>query len=148
MAVYLEGMRFANPEFLWLTPLAVIVAWWWLRRPRPSLRFSAIALFDGPRGGRAWRAAWGGAALRGLACLALIMACAGPRRPDERTRLPTEAIAIAMVVDVSGSMDSKVAWTANEPPVSRLEAAQKAFKLFVFGGEAPDGTKFEPRPSD
>ena len=75
--------------------------------------------------------------------------CAGvcrSRRPDERTRLPAEAIAIAMVVDVSGSMDAKVAWAAGEPPVSRLEAARKAFKLFVFGGEAPDGTKFEPTP--
>jgi Ca-activated chloride channel homolog len=141
-------MRFTNPEFLWLTPLAIVVVWWWARRPRPALRISDTTLFEGLQGGRAWRARWGGSALRGLGCLALILASAGPRRPDERTRLPAEAIAIVMVVDVSGSMDTKVAWAAGEPPVSRLEAAQKAFKLFVFGGEAPDGTKFEPRPSD
>jgi Ca-activated chloride channel family protein len=141
-------MQFANPEFLWLSPLALVVAWWWSRRPRAAVRFSDSSLFDGPRGGRAWRAVWGGAILRGLACLLLIIACAGPRRPDERTRLPAEAIAIAMVVDVSNSMSAEVPWAAGEPPVTRLQAVQKAFKMFVFGGTAPDGTKFEPRPSD
>ena len=145
-------MRFTNPEFLWLTPLALLVAWWWARRSRPAMRYSDASLFGGPRaglrGGRAWRAVWGGAVLRGLAYLALILGCAGPRRPDERTRLPAEAIAIVMAVDVSGSMNTKVAWAIGEPPITRLEAAQRAFKLFVFGGEAPDGTRFESRPSD
>ncbi len=141
-------MQFANPEFLWFTPLALAIAWWWARRPRAAVRFSDASLFNGPRGGRAWRAVWGGAALRGLTCLSLILGCAGPRRPDERTRLPAEAIAIAMVVDNSNSMSTEVPWAAGEPPVTRLQAVQKAFKLFVFGGDAPDGTKFEPRPSD
>jgi Ca-activated chloride channel family protein len=141
-------VSFSNPEFLWLTPLALFVAWWWSRRSRPAVRFSDASLFAGPRGGRAWRAKWGGAALRGLACLALVLACAGPRRPDERTRLPAEAIAIVMIVDVSGSMGEKVAWAVGQPPVTRLDAARRAFKLFVFGGEAPDATKFEPRSSD
>src|SRR5262245_28710249 len=141
-------MRFANPEFLWLTPLALLVAWWWARRSRPAIRFSDTSLFGGPRGSRARRAEWGGAALRGLACLALVLACAGPRRPDERTRLPAEAIALVLAVDVSDSMKTPVAWAIGEPPVTRLEAARRSFKLFVFGGEAPDGTKFDPRPSD
>jgi len=141
-------MRFTNPEFLWLAPVTLVVAWWWARRPRPAIRFSDIGFFDGPRGGRAWRAVWCGAAMRALACLALVLACAGPRQPDERTRLPAEAIAIMMVVDVSGSMDTKMAWAAGEPALTRLEAAQRAFKLFVFGGEAPDGTRFEARASD
>jgi Ca-activated chloride channel family protein len=141
-------MRFANPDFLWLTPIALVVAWWWARRPRPAIRYSDTRFFDGPRGRRAWLAVWGGAVLRGLACLALVAACAGPRRPDERTRLPAEAIAIVMAVDVSGSMETQVAWAAGEPAVTRLEAARRAFKLFVFGGDGPDGTKFEPRPSD
>lgn len=146
-----EGMRpvtFANPEFLWLAPVAILVAWWWLRRRRPALRFSRTALFSGPRGGRARRAVWGGAVLRGLACLALVLACAGPRRPDLRTRLPAEAVAVMMVVDISNSMSEKVAWAAGEPVVSRLDAARRAFKLFVAGGGAPDGTTFEPRAAD
>jgi Ca-activated chloride channel homolog len=141
-------MQFAQVEFLWLTPLAALVAWWWARRPRPALRFSDTSLFATQRGGRAWRAVWFGAALRGLACLALVLACAGPRVPDEQTPLPAEAVAIAMIIDVSGSMDTPVAWAAGQEPIKRLEAAKRAFKLFVAGGEAPDGTKFEARPSD
>lgn len=142
-------MSFAHSEFLWLTPLAAVVTWWWARRPRAAVRFSDASLFAGARGGRAWRAVWGGAALRGLACLAIILACAGPRRPDLKTRIPASGIAIEMVVDVSGSMgDQDFVWAPGSPLISRLEAARRAFKLFVEGGESPDGTTFEPRPSD
>jgi Ca-activated chloride channel family protein len=144
----MPSVTFTTPDFLWLAPLAVVVAWWWARRGRPAMRFSDTSLFSGPRGRRAVLAVWGGATLRGLACLALVLACAGPRIPDERTRLPAEAVAIAMIVDVSGSMNELVPWAVGQPPVSRLQAAQKAFRLFVAGGESPDGTKFEPRPSD
>jgi Ca-activated chloride channel family protein len=142
-------LSFSTPGFLWLAPLAVVLAWWWARRRRPALRYADARLFAGLPTGRAWRARWGGAALRGLACLALVAACAGPRSPDLKTRLPAEGIAIVLALDVSGSMGEKdVAWSPAEPPVSRLEAAKRAFKLFVAGGEAPDGTAFEPRPSD
>jgi Ca-activated chloride channel family protein len=141
--------EFSNPEFLALAPVAVLVAWWWARRRRPALRYADTRLFAGLPGGRAWRAKWGGAILRGLAALALVVACAGPRRPDERTRIPAEGIAIVMVLDVSGSMNAQdAAWEPGQPPISRLDAARRAFKLFVAGGDAPDGTHFEPRPSD
>lgn len=142
-------MDFANPECLWLTPLSALVALWWARRPRAAVRYSDVSLFTGSRGGRAWRAVWGGAALRGLACLAIILAFAGPRKPDLKTRIPANGIAIEMIVDVSGSMaDQDFVWTAGSPLISRLDAARRAFKLFVEGGETPDGTSFEPRPSD
>ncbi len=143
------SLSFADPAFLWLAPLAALVPWWWLRRPRPALRFSDAARFAGRAGRRAALARWGGAAARGLAGLALVLACAGPRTPDLRTRLPAEGIAVMMAIDVSGSMETDdVAWAPGAPPVTRLEAARRAFKLFVGGGEAPDGTTFEPRPGD
>jgi Ca-activated chloride channel family protein len=141
--------EFSQPEFLWLSPLAVLVAWWWARRRRPALRFADVRLFADLPAGRARRARWGGAAIRGLAALALIVGCAGPRQPDLRTRLPAEGIAIVLALDVSGSMaTADVPWTPGVPPVSRLEAARRAFKLFVAGGDAPDGTHFDPRPAD
>src|SRR6478609_6043757 len=116
-------LSFATPAFLWLAPLAAVVAWWWARRRRPALRYADLRLVAGLPTGRAWRARWGGALLRGLACLALIIACAGPRRPDLQTRLPAEGIAIVLALDVSGSMGAEdVPWNANSPPVSRLEA--------------------------
>lgn len=142
-------MPFAHPEFLWLSPLALVVAWWWARRPRSAVRFSDVALFGSRTRGRAWRALWGGAILRSLTCLAVILACAGPRRPDLKTRIPAEGVAVEMIIDVSGSMTEKdFIWSPNTPLISRLEAAQRSLKLFVEGGEGPDGTKFEPRPSD
>ena len=141
--------EFSNPEFLAAAPLAAALAWWRARRRRPALRYADVGLFAGVHGGRAWRARRGGAALRGLALLALLVACAGPRRPDERTRIPAEGIAVVMVLDVSGSMETRdAAWEPGGPPVSRLDAARRAFRLFVAGGDAPDGTHFEPRPAD
>lgn len=142
-------MQFANPTFLWFAPLAVVLPWWWMRRPRAALRFSDSSLFAGLPSGRAWRAKWGGTLLRVLAILALVIACAGPRRPDQQTRLPAEGIAIVLALDVSGSMGEKDAmWTSGSPPVSRLDVAKRSFALFIRGGEAPDGTHFEPRDSD
>lgn len=141
-------LSFAHPWFLSLAPLAPVAAWWWARRRRPAVRYADASLFAGSRGGRARRAVWGGAVLRGLAGLSLVLACAGPRLPDERTRLPAEAVAVVMVMDVSDTMKGEVPWAAGEPPVTRLEAARRAFKLFVAGGAAPDGTRFAPRPSD
>lgn len=142
------SLSFTNPEFLWLAPLSALVAWWWLWRARPALRFSDVSAFARD-GGRASIAARGGATLRGLACLLLIVACAGPRTPDTKTRLPAEGIAIMMAIDTSGSMATPdVSWNPNSPPITRLEAAKRAFKLFVLGGEAPDGTTFKPRQGD
>ena len=142
-------LSFTNPEFLWLTPLALVVAWWWRRRRRPALRFSDVSGFGNRTGRRASVASWGGPVLRGLACVCLVVACAGPRRPDTETSLPSEGIALVMALDVSGSMGTEdVAWNLNSPPVSRLDAARRALKLFLAGGDAPDGTNFKPRPGD
>lgn len=145
----MSSLSFTNPHFLWLAPLALFVAWWWGRRSRPALRFSDLSRFGAHRGRRAALARWGAPALRGLACLCLVVACAGPRRPDTRTQLPAEGIAIVMALDVSGSMAAEdVLWNPGSPPVSRLEAARRALKLFLAGGDAPDGTTFDPRPGD
>lgn len=137
-------MSFANPAFLTLLPLAAFIVWWSLRRRRPALRYSDVRLVAGLSRGRARFALWGGALLRGLATLAAILAAAGPRTPDLKTRLPAEGIAIVLVLDVSGSM----AATDFPPGVSRLDAAKEAFRLFVVGGDAPDGTHFAGRPRD
>src|SRR5438445_11263797 len=109
--------HFATSEFLWFAPLAVAAGWWWLRRSRAALRFADTRLFAGLPLGRARRAKWGGVILRSLAALALIVACAGPRRPDLQTRLPAEGIANVLVLDVRGSMDTPEATVEpGQPP--------------------------------
>jgi Ca-activated chloride channel family protein len=84
--------------------------------------------------------------LRGLALVLLIIALAGPRWPDERTRITTDGIAIMMVVDVSGSMaEPDFDWQGER--ISRLDAVKKVFRLFVEGGEEGD-QKFNGRLED
>ena len=144
----MSAVTFSHPAFLWLLPLVALLVRRWVRTRRPAVRFSDTSLFRAGRGTRARWATRGGAALRGLAGVALLLACAGPRIPDERTRLPAESIGIMTVIDVSHSMQGKVSWAAGEPEITRLEAARRAFKLFVAGGTGPDGTRFPARPSD
>jgi Ca-activated chloride channel family protein len=140
---------FASPHVLWLVPLAAPLAWWWARRRRPALRYPDLRLVTDLPAGRAARARWGGALLRGAAFAGLVVAAAGPRTPDEQTRLPAEGISVVLVLDVSGSMTEKdAAWAAGEPGISRLDAAKRAFRLFVAGGDGPDGSRFEPREAD
>lgn len=127
--------EFAHPWLLLLLPLAPLAAWAWLRRRRTALRFSDVRPTTDLPKGRSRIARIGGALLRSLGIAALVAAIAGPRWPDRGTRLPAEGIAIAMVLDVSGSMaEHDFDW--NGELVTRLDAAKRAFRLFVLGGDA------------
>ncbi|HEY7422632.1 MAG TPA: VWA domain-containing protein [Gemmataceae bacterium] len=147
-------VQFANPNYLWLGLLAPLLLWWWLRRRHNALRHPAVGELAGLPTGKARIARWGPGVLRSLALLLLIVALAGPRWPDLRTRIETEGIAIVMLVDVSGSMAERdFDWRGE--PISRLEAVKKVFHLFVAGGDGPDATgdgsdasNFQGRPTD
>ncbi|HEY2785962.1 MAG TPA: VWA domain-containing protein [Fimbriiglobus sp.] len=138
-------LSFATPVWLWFAPLGAVVAWWWLRRKQPSFRYSDVSLVDGLPGGRAGMARWGGAVGRGLVVALLAVACAGPRLPDRKSKLPAEGVALVLVVDVSGSMATADPAT---PQVSRLDAAKRAFHLLIAGGPAADGTVLAGRAED
>jgi len=77
----------------------------------------------------------------------LVLALAGPRWPDAGSRIPVEGIAIAMVVDVSGSM-AEMDFTWQGEKISRLDAVKKVFRLFVKGGKGPAGEQLEGRGND
>ena len=140
-------IEFANPLNLLFLPLAPLLVWWWLRRPRGALRFPATDALAALPAGRGRWARWGGASLRGAGLSLLIVALAGPRWPDVHSRIDAEGIAIQMLVDVSGSMaEPDFDWDGK--PISRLDAAKKVFHLFVAGGEGPDGRRLEGRPND
>ncbi len=140
-------LTFARPEFLAFAPLVAAFVVWAVRRRRPALRYSAVSLVLGLPTGCARMAVWGGAALRGLALVCGVIAAAGPRTPDLKTRLPAEGIAIVLVLDVSGSMATADFGPASSP-VSRLDAAKQSFHLFVAGGDGSDGSHFDGRPRD
>jgi Ca-activated chloride channel family protein len=140
--------QFANPGFLLLLLAVPPLVWWWLRWRRPALRYPDTVWLAVLPGGRSLIASYGGAVLRATALVLLVFALAGPRWPDRGTRIPTEGIAIQMVVDVSPSMgELDYQWHGKNK--SRLETAKDAFRLFVRGGEGQeDGPRFEGRPND
>jgi Ca-activated chloride channel family protein len=143
----------AHPSLLLLLLLLPAVAWLWQRRQRAALLHPCADLLRDLLPGRARRAARVGTALRLAGLAALIVALAGPRWPDLRTRIEPEGVALMMVVDVSGSMaEPDFRWDGQ--PISRLQAVQRAFRLFVEGGstdEAAGGSSaahFDGRPTD
>src|SRR5262245_43483682 len=124
--------EFAHPACLILLVLAPLAAWGWMRRRGPALRWPAVSELTGLPPGRSNRSRIAVATLRGLGVAALVIALAGPRRPDRGSRLPVEGIAIQVVLDVSGSMaESDFAWDG--ATVSRLEAAKRALHSFLAG---------------
>jgi Ca-activated chloride channel family protein len=138
---------FDRPWCLLLLLAVPLFVWRWLRLRRGTLRYPDTGLFAAmpTRRGRAARI--GGAALRAAILLLLVVAVAGPRVADFRSRVPTEGIAITVLLDVSGSMAAKdFQW--QDRAISRLEAAKQAIRLFVAGGEGPDGTPLDGRPND
>jgi Ca-activated chloride channel homolog len=141
--------EFTNPAFLFLLLLTPPLFVWWLRRQRASLRFSDTRSFAGLPVGRARRSRVVTALLRSIALISVIAALAGPRLPDLKTRIPTESVAIMIVMDASGSMEQEsFVWQDGRPPISRREAANRAFRLFVAGGDAPDGAHFDGRSTE
>jgi Ca-activated chloride channel family protein len=125
-------LHFANPVFLLLLLAVPPLVWWWLRTGRGALRYPNTGWLVVLPNGRSLWVARCGAALRGGALVFLVIALAGIRWPDRGSRIPTEGIAIQMVVDTSPSMGERdFDWQGL--PLSRLEAAQRAFRLFVAG---------------
>lgn len=144
---HMTDFGFAQPLALLLLPAAPLLVWWLVRRRRPALRYSDVSLLAGVPSAGARGAKWGGAVLRGLAVLLLILAVANFRIPDLKTRLPVEGIALTLVVDVSGSMGTPDFDPTAMPSVSRLDAAKQTFTLFVKGGNTEGGT-LEGRGND
>ncbi len=82
------------------------------------------------------------ALLLAAATLALAIALAGPRTGNAVNRIQREGIAIAMVVDRSGSMRARD-FVENDLSVDRLAVVKQIFRDFISGGQYGDG-----RPDD
>jgi Ca-activated chloride channel family protein len=94
--------------------------------------YSSLALVDSAA--RSWRTriarlpAW----LLAAAVVALAVALAGPRTGNASSRVQREGIAIAMVVDRSGSMQARD-FVRGNTSVSRLDVVKEVFRRFVAG---------------
>ena len=128
-------MSLANPWFLLLALPLAVTAWRLLRRGRRSgIRFSAVSRLPSRAAG--WRARVAAATpflmLAGLALL--ILAVSRPRSPLAREKRSVDAIAIAMTVDVSGSMEALDLTPPGEKfslETTRLAVVKKLFAEFV-----------------
>ncbi len=139
--------EFAQPWILLLLLMVPPALWHWHRRSRGAVRFSSAALVAGLPAGRAAWSRHGGLALRALGLAAAVIALAGPRWPDEGSRIPAEGVSIAVVLDVSRSMaEPDFPW--QDEKIARIEGVKKVFRLFVAGGEAPGGVTLDGRPED
>jgi len=137
----------ANPWALLLLLLLPLLAWRWHRLDRSALAFPTTAnLAALPRGRASW-AQRSGFALRLGGLLLLVLALSGPRWPDEGSRLPTEGISIAFVLDASHSM-SEQDFHWGDQLLSRFDGVRKVFRLLVEGGAGLQGETFAGRSND
>ena len=122
-----------------LAPLAYLLA----RRISSSLQFSSLATAD--QSPRSWRVRLVilPPLLNAAAVALLAFALAGPRTPDEQTKVYRQGIAIMMAIDRSGSMQARDL-VRNDVAVNRLEVVKQVFEQFVFG----DGDSGNGRPDD
>ncbi len=128
-------MTFANPWMLLFALPVAAAGWRMLRRTRRAgVRFSALSRLPANTAG--WRAAVAAASpFAMLAALALlVLAAARPRTPLAHETRSVDAIAIAMAVDVSGSMDALDLTPPGEKfsrDTTRLAVVKKLFAQFV-----------------
>ena len=115
-------IRFANWWFLLLIPVAAYL-FWALKRKR-GLKFSSVKLLRNAGSGRSFKHLVG----KGLILLGVIASLVALARPQTTIRTdyaPQQGVDIAMILDVSGSMQSVDLYP------SRLEVARKTIDDFV-----------------
>ena len=137
-------MRFEQPWVLLLLVFIPMLVWWRMRRrPSAALRFSsaepAASLRRTVRARLARLPFW----LRVAALCLLIVALAQPQTGGRRTREVGRGIAIYMVIDRSGSMNSPISYGGK--PTTRLRLAKQFLLEFVAGnGDALKGRSSDP----
>jgi Ca-activated chloride channel family protein len=129
----------ANPA--WLALLILVPAIWIVTRRRAAqaaIQFPSSGLLHGIRPSIWQRLQWLPLAIRSATLILLVLALARPQRPNEKTRVYAEGIAIQMVVDCSGSMQIED-FELDGKPVSRLDAVKDVFIRFVNGDRSLSG---------
>jgi Ca-activated chloride channel family protein len=138
------GAFHVEPTHPWLILVALLAfpAYWLSRRSTGRVVFSSLRAL--PLGGHTWRTrlAWLPDALIALAVVGLAIALTGPRAGDQSARVRRDGIAIAMAIDVSGSMRA-LDLSERGRELTRLDAVKQTFERFVLGGGQLDG-----RPDD
>lgn len=128
-------MTWAWPEAAWFILLLPLVwpLWKWRLRQRPTLRHPDMRFLTSLPSPRIVWATWMPLFGRCLTVLLILLALIGPRWPVPGSRIPSEGIALVLVLDVSGSMGESDVLLDGQP-VTRLQAAVGLLKRFIAGG--------------
>ena len=140
-------MSFERQWWLSALILAGVLGWWLRSRVPLAIPLPETERWARRRSLRAASATVGPWLLRVLILSLLVLAVANPRWPDQSTRVPVDGIAIHLLVDVSGSMNTPDFSPLAVPPASRLDAAKRSFELFTIGGDW-EGNTFKGRAND
>jgi len=126
-----NDVRLADPWFLaLLAPLALVIAWRFLRRSRAVDGGSMAVLGDLPRTLRA-RTTWLPGLVAVLASVLVIGALARPLQGREEARITAEGVDIMLVLDTSSSMLKE----GLESGFSNLDVVKEVVADFVRGRE-------------
>lgn len=139
-------IEFANPQALWLI-LLIPPYLWWLRRRRTTaaLRYPSVRNLKRLPKSMRQRCRLMLPMLRTAALVLLIVALARPIRRQETQELPSQGLAIAMLLDRSGSMGDPNGKLMYEGKLElRFDIAKDLFEAFVRGGRGD----LEGRPND
>lgn len=129
-------MSWACPEAIWFAPLLLLAwpLWKWRERQLPTLRHPDTRFLSTTRTRRLWLARWIPLLGRGLTLVLLFLAVLGPRWPSPGSRLPSEGIALMLVLDVSGSMGENDVLVDGKP-ATRLQAACTVLRRFLTASD-------------
>jgi len=114
------GLDFTHPWALLLLPLAVLPL---LRSRRDTLTFSHLAWLPADRAGRVFGFLWRASAV--LAILGILLALAGPGRPETQVMRSGRGAEILVLMDRSRSMDENMLtsdWRELDPLLVRAQA--------------------------
>ena len=116
--------------FLFLLPLAGIVAWMWYARRRrtATVQFSSLSGFLKVERGYRARISWLPTAVKIAAIVLAILALARPQRSDTKIKRNVEGIDIMIVFDISDSM-----LIEDMDPENRIESAKDTMTKFIKG---------------
>ena len=136
-------MSFGLPAALLLLPLLAAAFWWTRWRARDAaLPFGTLDVIRAA--GRSWRQRllWLPPAAWWLGLGLLVLAFARPQTEAEYVREEAEGIAIAMILDVSSSMDIRLDFRGER--ATRFAVAKEVLETFILG----DGETLTGRPHD
>jgi len=123
-------MRFAHPWLLLLLLLIPALLWWRARRRGPAVNFPDGALLKKLPVSLAVRLQPMLTALYALGLICLIVAIARPQRGLQESRVNTEGVDIALLLDLSTSMETPD-FSRNGQRQTRIESAKQVISEFI-----------------